>query len=367
MKRLVLAIPHSHSWFWTQTCVSSLLRFPPKAKGFDCKIIVVDNSKWSPAIRGITDTRLGESVDVVANEKTNPFHASALDYIVDTVDFDYMMAWETDVLALRCDWLEWFFSQMKDSDFAVGHWHHERFINPSCTLYRGDVLRDMNEWSKARPERDISRWGMEFEKTQSLYERQPAHDYTGVPDEYSWVRGPFADKRGWPQGTVLKERPSGQTKGPSWYEPGQMLHHWALEAGYTYTVCDTATHHKQPGMPVQTLYGPVGDDTHREMNIFQLRDSGAATVHMWGGTRALDVIKHDVTCQFVKGNTPYWLAREARFWVDGVDEDVRAVTLDLIRKYGWHYRGQGSDVVSERDKAAAEYVRQCYTEGGVSW
>ncbi len=93
----------------------------------------------------------------------------------------------------------------------------------------------------------------------------------------------------------------------------------------------------------------------------------AETVHLWGGTRALDIIKHDVTCQFVKSNTPVWLAREARFWRQVVPSDVQQQTLDLIRKYGWHITGQGQNYVSDRDRASAEFVRNCYKEGGVEW
>src|ERR1019366_3666940 len=137
MKKLILAIPHSHTWFWLQTCVASLLRHPPRADGVECEIVVVDNSPWSPAIRGLTDTTLADGFDaqgvtltVTDNPKSNKFHASALDSIVDRCEFDYLMAWETDVLALRPSWLEWFLHQMqRSSDFAVGMWHHEQFVN----------------------------------------------------------------------------------------------------------------------------------------------------------------------------------------------------------------------------------------------
>ena len=148
MKKVVVAIPHSHSWFWTQTCIASLARNPPRADGCEVEIVVVDNSPWSPAIRGISDTVLGNHVEIVLNHKSNKFHASALDCVVEDFEFDYLMAMETDVLALRPTWLQWFMDLMKETDFAVGMWHHESFVNPSCTLYRGDVLREMSKWCK---------------------------------------------------------------------------------------------------------------------------------------------------------------------------------------------------------------------------
>ena len=181
-----------------------------------------------------------------------------------------------------------------------------------------------------------------------------------------WIAGPFAEKRGWPEGTILKEKPSGQEKGPGWYEPGQQLHHWAVEAGYTYTVCQTMTTYREPGLPIQTLYGTPMTDPQRQLEPVELFGRAEAA-HLWGGTRALDILKHPVTCEFVKRNTPDWLNREARFWRQVVPPHVQAQTLELVRKYGWHTTGQGTDHVTKRDKEAAEYVRSCYAGAGVTW
>ena len=377
MKTIVVAIPHSHSWLWTQTCLSSLQRNPPKADGFHVEIVVVDNSPWSPAILGITDTDLGKWLDpigtVIPNYKSNKFHASALDCCVEQYGFDYLMALETDVMALRPGWLQWFVDQMRPTDYAVGMWHHEQFVNPSCTLYRGNVLRNMRYWcrnegiytGRSAP-KDELRWGPEFRQSQPIAARQPERDYLDwFDDNVSWVAGPFAEKRGWPEGTVLKEQPSGQLKGPGWWEPGQQLHHWAVEKGHTYTVCPSPTT-TVDNVPVQTFYGSTMPGPQRQLEAVEMFGN-AETVHLWGGTRALDIIKHDVTCQFVKANTPKWLAREARFWRQVVPPDVQMQTLDLIRKYGFHYKGQGTDNVTQRDKDAVEYVRSCYAAGGVEW
>lgn len=368
MKKIVVAIPHSHTWFWTQTCLASLQRNPPRAEGYETQVVVVNNSPWSPAIKGLTDTYLDiDTIGVIQdNHKSNKFHASALDCVVEKFDFDYLMALETDVMALRPTWLQWFVDQMRDTDYAVGMWHHENFLNPSCTLYRGHVLRDMQVWCQNNQEPDVLRWGAGFEYSQPIAARQPERDYQGwYDDNVSWIAGPFAEKRGWPAGTILKEQPSGQLKGSGWYEPGQQLHHWAVEKGYTYNVCPTLTTNVD-NVPVQTLYGATMPDPQRQLDAVEMFGN-AETVHLWGGTRALDIIKHDVTCGFVKANTPKWLAREARFWKQVVPVDVQEQTLELIRKHGWHITGQGTDHVSSRDKEAAEYVRECYATGGVTW
>ena len=168
--KAVIAIPHSHTWFWTQTAVASLKRNPPKCNhDVEFKIVVIDNSDWSPAIRGITDTALGLGVEVVKNQKPCPFHASALDFIIETVEFDYLMAWETDVLALSPDWFDWFYDQIHTDEkvFSVGHWHHEAFINPSCTIYRGSVLREMLDWCRSIGHEE-QRWGRDFNDSKPL-------------------------------------------------------------------------------------------------------------------------------------------------------------------------------------------------------
>ena len=350
--KIVLVIPHSHSWFWTQSCVAALAKYPPIASGVTVEIVIVNNSPWSPAIRGITDTRLGEGVTVIDNHKPEKYHASALDCIIEKFDFDHLFAWETDVLPLRPDWLTWFMDQMRPNDYAVGHWHHEQFINPSCTLYRGSVLRKMVEWCKENNLDDLQYWGGGFEKTQRMARNQ------------FLSMGPFAEKRGWPEGTKLRNQPTGQTKGPGWYEPGQALYHWANDKGYTHTVCPTMTRHQRPGMPTQTFYGPVADIPDRDLEYAEMQGA-ARTVHLWGGTRALDVLKHKVECQFVATYTPFWLEREARFWRDSVPADVQAITLDLIRKYGWHTTGCGTPEVTERDWYAAKFIQGHYAKGGV--
>lgn len=368
-KKIIVAIPHSHSWLWTQTCVASLVRNPPKAEGYDVKIVVVDNSPWSPAIKGLRLTSILQDLNlyIITNHKSNKFHASALDCVVEKYDFDYLMALETDVLALRPTWLQWFVDQMRPSDFAVGMWHHEKFINPSCTLYRGDVLRIMATWCKVVAPQDELRWGSGFSKTAPLDNNLPLAENPAevLKNMKDWISGPFAEKRGWAEGTSLKEKPSGQEKGPGWYEPGQQLHHQAVQAGHTYTVCQTLTTEVN-NLPVQSLYGTTIPDPQRQLEAVEMFGN-AETVHLWGGTRALDILKHPVTCGFVKANTPGWLAREARFWKHVVPPDVQAQTIDLIRKHGFHITGQGSDHVSDRDCEAAEFVRQCYNEGGVEW
>jgi hypothetical protein len=387
-EKVIVVIPHSHTWLWTQTCLAMLARnisYSNRFLGYDVQVIVVDNSPWSPAIKGVSDTELGNGVTILPNMKEMRGHSMALDYVVVCSEmevankvvnpiighFDYLMALETDVLMLRLDWLQWFMDQMKPTDYAVGAWHHEQFVNPSCTLYRGDAVRAMAAWCRQIPERTRLRWGPDFSQSDPLDRNVPDNMTEQVDRMVSWVCGPFAEKRGWPPGTKLKETPSGQMKGPGHYEPGQQFHHQAVEMGYTYTVCPTITS-RQPDpwgpLPLQTLYGSnFTEDPNRQLWPKELVGSGAYAAHMWGGTRALDIIKHTVADPYIQKYTSYWLTREARYWKELVPPHIQSQTLELIRQYGFHYRGQGTPTVTDRDKDAVEYVRSCYRVAGVEW
>jgi hypothetical protein len=371
VKRVVVVIPHSHGWFWVQTCVSCLRRFPPVAKGCECQIVVVDNSwDFSPAIRGITETRLGDGITIIDNPKANKFHASALDHIVQTLDFDYLMAMESDVCVLRDGWLQWFMDQMAPNFFAVGHWHHEQFINPSCTLYHGNVLRDMNVWCNASDSLML-RWGERFEQATEETAWSP-RTVAKKAELLDWICGPFAEKRGWSQGTVLRERPLYQMSGPERYEPGQALYHWARHNGdWGYLACPTHTAWRLPGWPFQTLYG-VSDAPNREHELSELLGGDAYAAHFWLGTGSLNILKHPIGEEHDK-YMRYGLPREGRFWMQGVDSDIRKDTLALIKKHGWHsgskridlYHDRDHSTLLEEDRQAAALVESIYREAGV--
>lgn len=341
--KILCVIPHSHTWFWTQTALTSLLRVKHGLEGkADVSFVVVDNSRdWSPSHYGLSALGVhldAKSVTSMVNPKASKFHATALDAVIEAYPFDYLMALETDVLALRDGWLAWYLDQMQPTDYAVGAWHHEAFVNPSCTLYRGEVLRAMSAWCRANPSR-IMHWGPDFQFVGEL------------PDGLWKSMGPFAEKRGWPPNTTLPHAPSGQLRGEGWYEPGQQLHHWAEAEGYTWTVLPTTTTmHDTRSIPTGTFYLPIEGAPVDE----------AYTTHLWGGTRALDLLKHEVSDPTVLDNMAFWLAREARYWRAIVDPQVQDETLALIRKHGWKH-----PPLTPRDLAAIATIQAHYAEGGV--
>jgi hypothetical protein len=365
VKKIVVAIPASHGWFWIQTCLTCLTRYPPVAPGFEVKVVVVDNAwDWSPVVRGITDTRLGRHVEVFNNPKLNKFHATALDTVIENYDFDYLMAMESDVCVLRHGWLPWFLAPLEANTnwFAAGAWHHEDCINPSCTLYRGSVLREMDAWCKVNRE-IVNRWGDNFEK-ELVEELLPFPGYRSKEEILSWVAGPFSEKRGWPQGTVLRERPKHQSDGPSHYDPGQALYAWARHNGdWGYLALPTHTAWRKTHWPYQTVYGADTED--REYELKELLGGNAYACHFWLGTGSLNILKHAVSPQHEEF-MHYGLPREARFWKQVVDPDVQRDTVALIKKHGWHTASKRTGGKPDQgDWAAAVTVESIYREAGI--
>ena len=104
--------------------------------------------------------------------------------------------------------------------------------------------------------------------------------------------------------------------------------------------------HPEKGIPVGTFYG--------EPDNYQI-------VHLWGGTRALDLLKHPVSDPTVNNNMGYWLEREAEIWCQIVPKERQERTLELIKKNGWFTRD-----MTEREMEAVKVVNEHYRKGGIS-
>lgn len=338
--KIIIAIPVAHTYFFQDSCISQLQKFDPGIR--DVQIVVVSNAyEWCPSIRNIMDWSMEDDLnipmEVTMNDRQSKWHGTALDHVVEHFEADYLFTMEPDVLVLQDDWLKWFVDQMKPDIFSIGHWHGEGFINPSATLYRMSLLKEALGEFRANQD-PYMYWGPNFERKDNIL----AH-YDKFLDDV----GPFSEKRGWPPGTKLKGPvPSGQLRGPGWYEPAQQLHHWAVEKGYSYIPVPCRHDiHPERCIPTGTFYGEEGN--------FQI-------VHLWGGTRALDLLKHPVEDPTVNNNMGYWLEREAEIWCQVVPRERQERTLELLSKNGWFTRD-----MTEREMEAVKVIEGCYRKGGI--
>ncbi len=340
--KVTIAIPLAHTWLYQDICLSQIIKFDPGISNI--KVVIVCNSyDWSPSYLNMVDLAAQDDlpfpIEVVMNDRNSKWHGTALDHVVEHYDSEYLFTMEPDVLVLSDDWLSWFIQQMEkdDNNFSVGHWHNEGFINPSATLYWMDALKQAMKEFKANRD-PLMYWGQNFERSENIL----AH-YDRFLDDV----GPFSEKRGWPPGTKLKgPTPSGQMRGPGWYEPAQQLHHWAVEQGYTY-VSVPCRHdiHPERTIPVGTFYG---------------EDPEFYMVHLWGGTRALDLLKHPVSDPTVSNNMDFWLQREAQIWTQIVPKDRQEVTLGLMKEKGWFNRP-----MTDREEQAVRTIMGHYEKGGL--
>jgi hypothetical protein len=340
---IVLAMAHCQSWFLTQTCLQSLRNSATGLPGEELKIVVVDNSwDFSPSIRGVLESTLGEGVEVLNNPLPVRSHGSALDLALERYQPDFLFTWETDITANSHDWLKAYWEMLKPGDFMVGPWHPlEQYCYMSAALYRGEVLQKIVEWSKKNASREL-RWGMKFEKTGWMAD----HEWAGLST-------PFGERRGWPEGTELKLASRMQDRGPGWYEPGHIVFHWGVNEGYTYSVMPTTTEYggHDGTIPAGTFYGP------RERSW---------CVHWYCGTRALTTMfvpddNPDWTDGWLPRNREWLLRREARQWLQSVPKDVQEKTLALIREYGWRSGGE----VTPRNRQAVEEAERIYRSEGI--
>jgi len=281
-------------------------------------------------------------IEVSQNDRYSKWHGTALDHVIENYDADYLFTMESDVLVLSDEWLTFFIDKMEKhygskENFSVGHWHGEGFINPSATLYRMDLLKQALKDFRANKD-PMMYWGPNFERSENILPHY---------DRFLEDVGPFSEKRGWPPGTNLKgPAPSGQMRGPGWYEPAQQLHHWAVEKGFDFLKVP-CRHDIDPSraIPVGTFYGEDPD--------YQI-------VHLWGGTRALDLLKHPVSDPTVINNMGFWLQREAEIWNQIVPSDMQEITKELMRNKGWYNRP-----MTEREEAAVKLVMGHYEKGGL--
>ena len=340
--KIIIAIPVAYTYFFQDSCIAQLQKFDPGVR--DVEIVIVSNAyDWCPSIQNMidwaTEDDLQIPMEVAENDRASKWHGTALDYVVEYYDADYLFTMEPDVLVLQDNWLKWFADQMRPDVFSIGHWHGEGFINPSATLYRMPALKEALSEFKANCD-PYMYWGPNFERKDNIL----AHY-----DKFLEDVGPFSEKRGWPPGTKLNgPSPSGQLRGPGWYEPAQQLHHWAIEKNWSY-ISVSCKHEICPerAIPTGTFYGEDGN--------FQI-------VHLWGGTRALDLLKHPISDPTVTHNMGFWLEREAEIWCQIVPKERRDITLKLIKDDGWYNRP-----MTDREIEAIKVIQGYYEKGGIEF
>lgn len=313
MRPVTIVIPHALTCRWTQIAVSSLLAHKNRTE-FD--ILIVDNTPGNPSIKGISETRLGESVKIIPpKDPACCGHQLALDYAIDLVETPWFLSWETDVRATRDGWLDWILSHVRDDYVAIAGWYWDagfndgrHYISPAGALYRTSILKRLKRECLDNPELSLC-YGRDMTKRIDL-----SKDYSHTAGRYiregNW--GPFLECRGF--GNVYPFFDTDQ-----WVpEPGNWIYNrcvmqWEcvrLPGGMVQNEPEIA-----PWLPHKyTFVGPS--------------EKEAYFIHHWGGTVSHNYEKHHIY-DFEVPRLMWWFSREHGLWEEVVPADVREQTIKM--------------------------------------
>jgi len=321
MKKVAVALTHGHVAKWSQTSIYSI-KSKKNENPFD--IYVANSWPGHCSLKAITGTELGDGVTIIDCVRRKHSHAVGLDEILDLVHdkYEYLFTMETDCMAMKDGWLDWFLSFMRPEVGIAGfYWDEGRNhqnINASGTMYRMKMLWDYQQEVRANKDRVL------YHPSGDKSCDEPGQD-SSIPDTV----GVFSETRGiknpTPEQRQYIERGVPQA---AWFEPGQWLY------------CRLQGEWQETRVPVEHIYIQACGHTLPEGTYYGTK-ADPYFIHWWGGTRAWDHLKHPVNDNFVKSCSPFWLDREHKLWESTVPKKYRGIVADIYKEL--HIEGMGYD------------------------
>jgi hypothetical protein len=292
MKYATVVIPFAYTPRWGQIVVASLKEFK---NSLDFYIVMTDNSPEGDYIKAVTETSLGEDVNVVVTPPLQRWHAGGLDYMIPFVETPYFFSLETDCTIQMEGWLDWYASFVKDEYVAMVGWFWmlgeniddgRHYINSSATLYSTRILKILLEECRKNPDTTIS-YGMNYE-----YRKFNEHWANIVKEGFA---GPFSEQRGFLHENYPYPRPD-----KWWQEPGNWLFNRVSCQWECVRVPGAMVPRDEPHSP-DVKYNYYGDSYEE-----------AYVLHYWGGTVSHNFDKHEVSTAWEIDCLEWWLRREYR-------------------------------------------------------
>jgi hypothetical protein len=330
--KVAVVMVHGHAAKWLQTVISSLKNTKNDHVEYD--IFVAASWPDHPSLRALTETRLGDNITIYPcetlwvhgpqfSEKLGS-HATGLDEILDRISFSgkyspygYMFTMETDCKVMKDGWLDWYLEWMKyptkEEGMAGFFWeegNNHYNVNPSATLYNMRMLREYHAQVKANTSETV--YHPDGNSILDLVQHPPKI-------------GVFSEVRGFKEPTELQLEYL--TKGvphAGWFEPGAWLFYRML-ADKQYAWLELECEHiykywtRHHISPKGTYYGGMSDPY---------------LIHYWGGTRAWDELKHEITDPFVKECADPWKQREHEIWIATVPVKDREIMKEIYEEMG---------------------------------
>ena len=324
MSKVAIALSHGHASKWLQVIIHSLRTME---NDIDTDIYVAATWPGHPSLKAITETPLGDNVHIHECVRRRQSHATGLDEVLELIaerEYKYMFCTETDCMAMKPGWLDWFVQQMQSKEncgMAGFFWNegtNHYNINPSATLYDVEMLLKYNQ--ECRDNNEGIFW----------HPRGNRMDTDGGMDpNIKEVVGCFAETRGIkdPSPEQRKQIEKGVPQA-AWFEPGAWLYYRSLGE------------YEHVAVPVDHIYQQWAGGRAPEGTYYGGK-ANCQFVHFWGGTRAWDHLKHPVSDRFVKGCSPQWLDREQQVWCSTVPEEYRMKVVEIYKELG--LEGMGYD------------------------
>lgn len=314
--RIAIAMSHGHAPKWLQIILYSLKKFTNKVP---CDVFVANTWPNHPSIKAATETGLSDYVSFIDCTLRLHSHATGLDQILDYLieygGYSHMFCAETDAMACQDNWLDWFveeFEKARNCGMAGFFWHegyNHYNINPSGTLYDIDMLKKYHK--EVRENNSGMFWHPRGNRSDTE---------SGMDPTIKQVAGAFSETRGIfnPNDRQREEILKGVPQA-AWFEPGAWLYYRSLgEYNHVRVHCDH----------IYSKFGPV---TSPEGTFYGGKDN-PKYVHLWGGTRTYDFLKHPINDQFVARGAPYWLKREDQIWKATVPEEYRKIMPQIYEE-----------------------------------
>ena len=157
-----IVVPFFNTPMWGQTSIYSLLTSLDTSflSKYSVEVLVVDNVESKFPQKCFVDAlKIFNNEDIKIRFIDNPempkFHGTALYIGVCELNTDYLLCWETDIVALKSDWLDWLLSFFEDSNlWGVGtnYGIHDGYNDfnyhipiPDPGIYRMSILKEINK------------------------------------------------------------------------------------------------------------------------------------------------------------------------------------------------------------------------------
>lgn len=320
--KIAIAMAHGHAAKWLQICLTSLQMIK---NDVEADIYIAATWPDHPTLRIITETDLGRNIKIIPCTIRLHSHATGLDQILDYIsdkNYDYMFTMETDCIAVKDNWLDWYLSFMENESigmagffWAEGTNHFN--INPSGTIYRMDMLLKYHK--EVRENNENMFWHPNGNKHGNDGGMDPSiKDVAGVFSETRGIKNPTPQQIN----VILKGVPQA-----AWYEPGAWLY------------CRSVGEYGGVSVPFDHIYRMYGRHRAPEATYYGTK-ADIKFIHFWGGTRCYDFLKHEVNDRFVSECAPLWMEREHDLWKEYVPEEYKRIIPSIYEEMNFEEKAK---------------------------